>query len=201
MQAVPGAVGVLAEGNPTMSESLMRSSGQAVAAAEMTPLERIAYQVNWVLERVCAALAAAMVLIVWFGVFERYVVSAGQTWTEELARFVMIWGALLGVPCAAYYREHIGLEMFLGVLPLKPRKVLILILDIISVAFFLFMTYYGILLTRDGATAYATIFSMTMVIPFASVPVSSAFAAFQFFVAMLRMQRQLKAQIASGGVA
>lgn len=184
-----------------MSESLLRNSGQAVDSKDMTPLERIAYQVNWVLERLCAALAAAMVLIVWFGVFERYVVSAGQTWTEELARFVMIWGALLAVPCAAYYREHIGLEMFLAILPVKPRKMLILLLDIVSVAFFLFMTYYGILLTRDGATAYATIFSMTMVIPFASVPVSSAFAAFQFFVAMLRMQRQLKAQIASGGAA
>jgi TRAP-type C4-dicarboxylate transport system permease small subunit len=179
-----------------MSESLLRSSGQAVSAAEMTPLERLAYGVNWVLERLCA-----MVLIVWFGVFERYVVSAGQTWTEELARFVMIWGALLAVPCAAYYREHIGLEMFLGILPLRYRKSLILILDIISIAFFLFMTYYGILLTKDGATAYATIFSMTMVIPFASVPVSSGFAAFQFFVAMIRMQKQLKAQLASGGTA
>jgi TRAP-type C4-dicarboxylate transport system permease small subunit len=184
-----------------MSESLLRSSGQAVSAEEMTALERLAYGVNWVLERLCAALAAAMVLIVWFGVFERYVVSAGQTWTEELARFVMIWGALLAVPCAAYYREHIGLEMLLAILPLRYRKSLILILDIISIAFFLFMTYYGILLTKDGATAYATIFSMTMVIPFASVPVSSAFAAFQFFVAMLRMQKQMRAQLASGGAA
>jgi TRAP-type C4-dicarboxylate transport system permease small subunit len=167
----------------------------------MTALERIAYRVNWILERVCAALAAGMVLIVWFGVFERYVAGMGQTWTEELARFVMIWGALLAVPCAAYYREHIGLEIFLGLLPLKHRKSLILVLDILSIAFFLFLTYYGILLTKDGATAYATIFNMTMVIPFASVPVSSAFAAFQFFVAMIRMQRRLQAQLASGGAA
>jgi TRAP-type C4-dicarboxylate transport system permease small subunit len=184
-----------------VSESLLRGSGQAVAPEAMTPLERIAYRVNWVLERVCAALAAGMVLIVWFGVFERYVAGMGQTWTEELARFVMIWGALLAVPCAAYYREHIGLEMFLGLLPLKQRKSLILVLDVLSIAFFLFLTYYGILLTQDGATAYATIFNMTMVIPFASVPVSSAFAAFQFFVAMIRMQRQLKARLASGGAA
>lgn len=184
-----------------MSESLLRASGQAVAFKDMTPLERIAYKVNWVLERACAALAAAMILIVWFGVFERYIVSAGQTWTEELARFVMIWLALLAVPCAAYYREHIGLEMVLAILPVKYRKGLILILDVVCVAFFLFMTYYGILLTKDGATAYATIFNMTMVIPFASVPVSSAFAAFQFLVAMIRMQKQMKARLASGGAA
>ena len=31
-----------------MSESLLRSSGQAVSAAEMTALERLAYGVNWV---------------------------------------------------------------------------------------------------------------------------------------------------------
>lgn len=184
-----------------MSESLLRASGQAVSPDDMTPLEKIAFRVNWVLERVCAALAAAMVLIIWYGVVERYVFRAGGTWTEELSRYVMIWLALLAVPCAAYYREHIGLELFLARLSLRHRKSLILALDIITVAFFLFLTYYGVLLTQDGATSYATIFSMTMVIPFASVPVSSAFAAFQFVVAMIRMQKQMKAQLASGGAA
>ncbi len=184
-----------------MSESVIRASGQAVALEAMTPLERIAYKLNWVLERVCAALAAAMVLIIWYGVFERYVIRAGGAWTEELSRYIMIWGALLAVPCAAYYREHIGLELFLARLSLRHRKLVILILDIISVTFFLFLTYYGILLTEDGATAYATRFSMNMVIPFASVPVSSAFAAFQFFVVTIRMQKQMAAQLASGGAA
>ena len=95
-----------------MSESVLRDSGQAVVSAAMTPLERIAFTLNWVLERVCAALAAAIVLIIWYGVFERYVIRAGGAWTEELSRYVMIWLALLAVPCAAYYREHIGLELF-----------------------------------------------------------------------------------------
>ena len=184
-----------------MSESLLRDSGQAVALATMTPLERIAFKLNWALERVCAALAAAMVLIIWYGVVERYIIRTGGAWTEELSRYVMIWLALLAVPCAAHYREHIGLELFLGWLSLRSRRPVILVLDVISVAFFLFLTYYGILLTKDGTTAYATIFSMNMVIPFASVPVSSAFAAFQFFVAMIRTQNQMKARLASGGAA
>ncbi len=184
-----------------MSESVLRDSGRAVAPRDMTPLEKIAFKLNWVLERVCAALAAAMVLIIWYGVVERYVIRAGGAWTEELSRYVMIWLALLAVPCAAYYREHIGLELFLSRLSLQQRKPVILVLDVISVAFFLFLTYYGILLTKDGTTAYATIFSMNMVIPFASVPVSSAFAAFQFFVAMIRTQAQMKAQLAAGGEA
>jgi TRAP-type C4-dicarboxylate transport system permease small subunit len=185
-----------------MSESLLRTSDDVAASGDLrTPLERIAHRLNWLLERVCAALVAAMVLIVWFGVFERYVMSAGQTWTEELSRFVMIWAALLAVPCAAYYREHIGLELFLARLPKRHRKNLLLGLDLLTVAFFLFLTYYGVLLTKDGSTSYATIFNMTMVVPFASVPVSSALAAFQFFVAMIRMQRMMNAQMAAGSAA
>jgi TRAP-type C4-dicarboxylate transport system permease small subunit len=184
-----------------MSESVLRASGQAVASEDMTVLEKVAFKVNWMLERVCAALAAGIVLIIWYGVFERYIVRSGGAWTEELSRYVMIWLALLAVPCAAYYREHIGLELVLARLSHKVRKPVILVLDIISIGFFLFLTYYGVLLTRDGATAYATIFSMNMMIPFASVPVSSAFAAFQFFVAMIRMQKLMKAQLASGGAA
>ena len=34
-------------------------------------------------------------------------------------------------------------------------------------------------MTQDGATQYATIFEMTMVLPFAAVPVSSALACVQ----------------------
>ncbi len=184
-----------------MSESVIRESGQAVAPEAMTLLEKVAFRLNWVLERVCAALAACMVLIIWYGVADRYLIQSGGAWTEELSRYVMIWLALLAIPCAAYYREHIGLELFLARLSVRNRKPVILVLDIISILFFAYLTYYGIFLTMDGTTAYATIFNMNMVIPFASVPVSSAFAAFQFFVAMLRMQKQMKAQLASGGAA
>jgi TRAP-type C4-dicarboxylate transport system permease small subunit len=45
------------------------------------------------------------------------------------------------------------------------------------------------------------IFDMTMVLPFASVPVSSGLAAFQFFVAMIRIQKALKAAEAERGEA
>ena len=74
-------------------------------------LEQFAYRLNKVIEVCCAALAAAMILIIWFGVIERYVFHLGMTWTEELARYVMIWTALLAVPACAYRREHIGLDV------------------------------------------------------------------------------------------
>ena len=149
-------------------------------------LNRFAFRLNWVVERICALLVGTMVVVIWFEVLERYFLELGITWTEEFSRYVMIWAALLAVSCGAYYREHIGLELFNRFLPPNVLRVLAVCLDIVSIAFFLFLFYYGIGMTAAGTGQYATIFGMTMVVPFAAVPVSSALAAIQIFAAMFR---------------
>jgi TRAP-type C4-dicarboxylate transport system permease small subunit len=145
-----------------------------------------ASRVNWLVERICALLMAVMVVVIWFEVVERYFLHLGFTWTEEFSRYVMIWAALLAVSCGAYYREHIGLNIVQRFLPPSGAKILSIVLDLVSCAFFLFLAWYGIGMTKSGMTQYATIFGMTMVVPFASVPVSSALTAFQIFAAMIR---------------
>ena len=143
-------------------------------------------RVNWVVERCCALLMAVMVLVVWFGVVERYIMHLGATWTEEFSRYVMIWVALLAVSCGAYRREHIGLNLIMERLPPAVQPYFRLGLDLLGLAFFLFLAVYGIGMARGGATQYATIFGMTMVVPFASVPVSAGLTAFQILVTLVR---------------
>jgi TRAP-type transport system small permease protein len=152
----------------------------------ITTLDAVGRRVNWLNERVCALLMAVLVLTIWLGVLDRYLYTLGTTWTEEFARYTMIWCALLAVPVAAYRREHIGLEFVLNFLPKPARRILQLALDLTGLAFFLFLTYYSIGMTLEGRTQHANIFGMTMFIPFLSVPVSSALTVFQLFVTMLR---------------
>ncbi len=127
-----------------------------------------------------------MVLVVWFGVVERYFMHLGHTWTEEFSRYVMIWVALLAVSCGAYYREHIGLDIMGLFLPRRAAAWLRRGLDLLGLAFFLFLTIYGIGMTRAGASQHATIFGMTMWIPFAAVPVSAGLTSIQILLAMIR---------------
>ncbi len=148
--------------------------------------DRFGYRLNWVVERACALLMAVMVGVIWFGVVERYILELGITWTEEFSRYVMIWVALLAVSCGAYRREHIGLEFVLQRLSPARRRSLRLFLDLLSLAFFVFLAVYGIGMTAKGAGQYATIFGMTMVVPFASVPVSASLTAVQIVVTLIR---------------
>jgi TRAP-type C4-dicarboxylate transport system permease small subunit len=43
--------------------------------------------------------------------------AADYSFTEELARYLMIWMALLAVSCEIAHREHIGVEFVFSRLP------------------------------------------------------------------------------------
>jgi TRAP-type C4-dicarboxylate transport system permease small subunit len=136
-------------------------------------------RLNWLVERLCALLVALMILDVWLGVISRYLVDMKITWTEEFARYLMIWAALLAVSCGVYYREHVGLMLLVEALPRKLHHAIRLLIDVIGIAFFTILFIYGINLTSEGASQYATIFNMTMTLPYAAVPVASALAVIQ----------------------
>ena len=159
--------------------------------------DKAGQRVNWVVERICALMMAVMVLAIWLGVLERYFLGLGMTWTEEFSRYVMIWAALLAISCCAYRREHIGLDILMQLLPGHVRPFVRFCLDCIGLAFFLFMTYYGIGMVGAGTGQYATIFGMTMFLPFASVPVASGLTSFQILVTMIRDLPSHKTEIAT----
>ncbi len=65
-------------------------------------------RVNWYVERGCVGLAILLVLDVWLGVITRYILPFNWTFTEELARYLMIWMALISISSGISHREHIG---------------------------------------------------------------------------------------------
>ena len=167
--------------------SIKDKNESAMKAEQKQPLLQVfAHRLNRVIGRICAALMGIMVVVIWFEVVERYFLQFGFTWTEEFSRYVMIWAALLAVSCGAFYREHIGLNIVKRLLPKWAARIVDIGLDLISLAFFAFLAWYGIGMTKEGLTQFATIFGITMVVPFAAVPVSSALTAFQILAAMLR---------------
>ena len=142
--------------------------------------------VNRGIELLCAALLAILVVDIWIGVFGRYLFELPVTWAEELARYLMIWAALLAVSCGVARREHVAVTALLHRVPVATRRWLELAIDALALAFFAFLGYFGIDMARQGATQYATIFDMTMAIPFASVSVSSFLVCVQLVLTALR---------------
>ena len=140
---------------------------------------------RWI-ELLCAGLLGILVIVIWIGVFGRYVFELPVTWSEELARYLMIWAALLAVSCGVARREHVAVTALLNQVPIPIRRWIDVAIDALAFAFFAFLCYFGIDMARQGATQYATIFDMTMAIPFASVSVSSALVCMQLALMGIR---------------
>lgn len=64
-----------------------------------------------ILKNVLIVLMAAMVIAVSWQVISRYVFSSPSSWTEEVARFLMIWIGVLGAAYAFRTGVHLGLDI------------------------------------------------------------------------------------------
>ena len=74
-------------------------------------MHRVVRIVDALLKNVLIALMVALVASVSWQVISRYVFSSPSSWTEEVARFLLIWISLLGAAYAFHTRAHLGLDL------------------------------------------------------------------------------------------
>ena len=100
---------------------------QAKAAAISTALNRC-------VEAFLVLLLTLLVLDVWIGVMDRYLFHWQLPWPEILARYLMIWVALLAISSGVARREHIGLTILIDRLPARMRQSVLIGCDVFSSA-------------------------------------------------------------------
>lgn len=77
-------------------------------------MNRLRTGLDWILARLISVLMAAMVGNVLWQVFTRFVLGKPSSFTEELARFLMIWVGMLGAAYAAGRKSHLALDLLTG---------------------------------------------------------------------------------------
>lgn len=139
-------------------------------------------RLNWLVERFCVLLLALLVLDVWLGVLARYVLPFPATFTEELARYLMIWMALLAVSSGISHREHIGVLVLFERFPPVVRKWLAVLFDLIALVFFALIFFYGLGMVERGFSRYTMIEAIPKAYPFMGVPLAAAMACIQLIL-------------------
>ncbi len=84
-----------------------------------------------------ALIAAVFVLVidVLWGVFTRYAMGKQADWSEELARFLLIWISLLGGAVAFGEKAHLGVDYFVGLFDSSARKLLAVFAQLVILFF------------------------------------------------------------------
>lgn len=91
----------------------------------------LARMLDWML---IVALTALVLDVVW-GVFSRYVLSAQAKWTEELARFLLIWVSMLGSAVAFGAKAHLGVDFLVEKFHPSARRLMSVVVNLIVLGF------------------------------------------------------------------
>jgi len=121
-----------------------------------------------------AGLIAGMVVLIAAQVCFRYVLNEPLAWTEEVARHLMIWSALLGAAVAYRRKGHLGMDIFVMQLPRHWQRVAEIILQILSIGFFGILVIHGIPLVERTMRQFSSAIRIPMGYIYAAIPVGSA---------------------------
>ncbi|MCD8138645.1 MAG: TRAP transporter small permease [Planctomycetaceae bacterium] len=80
-------------------------------------LEDIGEMLNTLVKAACILLLTVMVVAVTLQIFSRYILPKPLPWTEEVARFCMVWLCFLGSSCLIRTWENTGVTFFLDMFP------------------------------------------------------------------------------------
>ncbi len=75
-------------------------------------IQSLRKSIDKVLEFCLISLMTVMVLNVLWQVFSRYILQSPSSFTDELARYLLIWVGLLGAAYVAGKRAHLAIDIF-----------------------------------------------------------------------------------------
>ncbi len=95
---------------------------------------------------VMLVMTGAIFFICIFAVFTRYILNFVPSWSEEVPRYLLVWITYLGAALAVKFKEHISLDVFFNMMPLRMRQVGHILLNGLIAIVATIMVTYGIAL-------------------------------------------------------
>ena len=112
-------------------EKVLGDDGQFHATDEAVDLSHTTVE-SWVALVIFWALGAT----VFYQFFTRYVLNNSASWTEEIARYLLIGTVFVGAAIGVAKNNHIQVDLLYRYLPRRVGRVLATAVDVLRIAFF-----------------------------------------------------------------
>jgi len=128
-----------------------------------------------ILTAIIAVLLAAIIVLVLIQVAARNM-KMSTPWTEEVAKYLLIWLTFLGAPVVFRRNEHLMVDLLYIRYSPKVRWITRLIFDVFIIVFVAYLTYFGIELCSHPSTLkfVSPASGIPRVYIFSALPVGSA---------------------------
>jgi TRAP-type C4-dicarboxylate transport system permease small subunit len=119
-------------------------------------------------------LGLSMTVLILFQVFFRFVIYVPFPWSEECARYLMIWMGMLGSVIALQKQRHIGVTFLVEKLPPGLESAVQVLVQAGMAVFLSVLFWQGARFASFNADQASPAMEISMLIPFSAIPVGSA---------------------------
>lgn len=147
---------------------------------------------RWLIVIVFMIATAAVV----FQIINRNILHVQAAWTEELARYLIIWVSLLAGAYAFRMREHIFVDAVISKYPLKIRFIVNIAADILTIIFSLVIMVFGaqIVMMQMSSGQVSAALKWPMALMYLSIPVGYALTIVEILARMVKEIKDKKSE-------
>lgn len=106
-------------------------------------LEKLKSSIDFFLKWVLVVIMAVMAINVLWQVFSRFVLQSPSSFTEELARYMLVWVGILGSSYVAGQKMHLAIDLLPSKLTGKPKAYLEIFIELCIFIFALVVMVIG----------------------------------------------------------
>lgn len=139
----------------------------------MRKFKVIVDRINECVEYITISLILVMVIVVFLQVVYRFIILSSLAWSEEMARYLLIWITFLGASIGVKRKSHIGVEVVVNLLPEKVQTVVSIIANALTMALFIAVITWGKKLLMIVGIQKSPAMQISMAIPYAAIIVSA----------------------------
>jgi len=163
-------------------------------------------KLNLVLRWAVGAMLFTMVVIVFLQILARFAlpkmgIVISVPWTEELARYLMIWCIFLGAAAATRSGDLIAMDTLVTSLSAEHGWKVKLFAYIVTMAFFVFLIVIGVRWMGFGFMEYSTVMNLPMYVVYLAMPVGGTLAVINIAVRSIEGHRRMKQARRAGAAA
>lgn len=146
---------------------------QAGGTERLGGIDWLSYQVDRIARLLIAMMMAVMIVVVLFGVFNRFLFKFPISWTEEIAKYLLVWVSMLGSSVAIRVGAHVGVGLLVTRFGERPRNMVFWINQILIMFFIIGLVILGIKLSTGEMNQMGYVTRISMFWPFLAIPVGS----------------------------
>lgn len=147
--------------------------GSLLRRCAINAIKAFNYWLGLIVSVIAATLLGITTIVIFLQVVFRYFVNQPLHWTEETARFLFIWVALLGAAMAFKDRTHFSISMFTNPLPAPARRGVEVLVALGTTWLLGLMMREGLYVAQLNHIQESPAIGVPMSIPYMAIPVGS----------------------------